>query len=108
MLPAQSLDLSNLNLPAFRLYPSWSEPGKLDHFWPKFCAVESRLGREDDEGLEVFRHPEGVYSEGGQCRRAVAETIWLGLPRRATIAVGSRATRRPEIDVSGMAPVIPW
>jgi hypothetical protein len=26
------------------------------------------------------------------------------LPRRSTIAVSSRATRRPEIDVSGMAP----
>lgn len=27
-----------------------------------------------------------------------------GLPRRSTIAVSSRATRRPEIGVSGMAP----
>jgi hypothetical protein len=34
----------------------------------------------------------------------LSDTIWLGLPRRATIAVNSRATRRPEIDVSGMTP----
>ena len=27
-----------------------------------------------------------------------------GLPRRSTIAVSSRATRRPEIEVSGIAP----
>ena len=33
-----------------------------------------------------------------------SDTIMPGLPRRATMAVSSRATRRPEIDVSGMAP----
>jgi len=34
----------------------------------------------------------------------LSETIAPGLPRSTTIAVSSRATRRPEIDVSGMAP----
>lgn len=34
----------------------------------------------------------------------LSETIRPGLPRRATTVVSSRATRRPEIDVSGMAP----
>jgi hypothetical protein len=33
-----------------------------------------------------------------------SETIERGLPRQARIAVSSRATRRPEIDVSGIAP----
>jgi hypothetical protein len=33
-----------------------------------------------------------------------SDTIIPGLPRRSTIAVSSRATRRPEIDVSGIAP----
>ncbi|PWE77300.1 hypothetical protein XF30_11550 [Bradyrhizobium sp. SUTN9-2] len=33
-----------------------------------------------------------------------SDAIIPGLPRRWTIAVSSRATRRPEIDVSGMAP----
>src|SRR5262245_54355648 len=32
-----------------------------------------------------------------------SETITPGLPRRAITAVSSRATRRPEIDVSGIA-----
>jgi hypothetical protein len=31
----------------------------------------------------------------------LSETIEPGLPRRATIAASSRATRRPEIEVSG-------
>src|ERR1700730_16662555 len=34
----------------------------------------------------------------------LSETIEPGAPRRATIAVSSRATRRPESDVSGIAP----
>src|SRR6185312_10709712 len=34
----------------------------------------------------------------------LSETIEPGLPRPSTIAVSSRATRRPEIDVSGIAP----
>lgn len=34
----------------------------------------------------------------------LSETISPGLPRRAITVVSSRATRRPEIDVSGMAP----
>jgi hypothetical protein len=33
----------------------------------------------------------------------LSETIEPGLPRRASIAVSSRATRRPEIDVSDRA-----
>jgi hypothetical protein len=33
-----------------------------------------------------------------------SDTIIPGLPRCLTIVVSSRATRRPEIDVSGMAP----
>jgi hypothetical protein len=33
----------------------------------------------------------------------LSETIEHGLPRRARIAVSSRATRGPEIDVSGSA-----
>ncbi|MGX1350487.1 hypothetical protein AB7M49_004063 [Bradyrhizobium elkanii] len=34
----------------------------------------------------------------------LSETIELGLPRHATIVVSSRATRRPKIEMSGMAP----
>jgi hypothetical protein len=34
----------------------------------------------------------------------LSETIEPGLPRRSTMVVSSRATRRPEIDVSGTAP----
>ena len=33
----------------------------------------------------------------------LSETIMLGLPRRSIKTVSSRATRRPEIDVSGIA-----
>jgi hypothetical protein len=34
----------------------------------------------------------------------LSETIESGLPRRVTIELGSRATRRPEIEVSAIAP----
>jgi hypothetical protein len=42
----------------------------------------------------------GITGELG----AIVETIEPGLPRRSTIMANSRATRRPKIDVSGIAP----
>ena len=47
----------------------------MDHFWLEFCAAESpRLGRaEDDESLKILGRPEGVHSEAGCRRDAVAE-----------------------------------
>lgn len=37
---------------------------EMDHLRLESCAADSRLGgAEDDEGLEVFGRPEGVYFE---------------------------------------------
>jgi len=48
-----------------------SETAKLDRFWLEFSAVIPWLGAaENDEGLEVFGRPEGVYSQAG----------WDGMP----------------------------
>ena len=48
-----------------------SEPTKLDRFWLEFSAVIPWLGgAKNDEGLEVFEHPEGVHPEAGCGRNA--------------------------------------
>jgi hypothetical protein len=85
------------------------EQGLVEQFiaHPPVAALDEgildRLARCDEVPVDP-----GVLAPGRHGMQVnsvpLSETIEPGLPRRSTIIVSSRATRRPEIGVSGAAP----
>lgn len=70
-------------------------------------GILDRLARRDEVPIDGVVLAPGQYGVAGE-PVPLLETMEPGLPRQATSDVSSRATRRPEIDVSGMRPDIPW
>ncbi len=70
-------------------------------------TVLHRFPRRDEVPVDDCVLAPGEHDIAGELSAMVGYDL-PGLPRRSTIAVSSRATRRPEIDVSGIAPGTLW